>query len=373
MKRLAALKVEKEESKNKLKKVMTPDQIRAQAQKLAEYEAKRKRMLEEFNHYITNRADKLPIMKISYKIQKNWDSVSGYTLAYKDKGKANDILLKNLKAKFEWIKIRARKLGIPPPPELSSFGLFPAEKKRKRSSKILKEVFVSKDIVVDEMHRNLVPPPGVEGSRGLVISEPESGIFFYNRKFDLVFQREEEFHLATTAQLIRIQSAIQRDTLEEMFKKMELAIEARSDVAEARKIVKENLDGLGQYMADIAYLLLYVDDIILTTSIESFLQQITSSLHAKFSMTDLSSLNYFLGILAQRTSACVLLSQSKTPVDIESKLGPDVDPISDFTLSISICMIPFHVSTTTQLTAYTDVDWAEAKYKGVANVVAKTA
>ncbi|GJZ68163.1 ribonuclease H-like domain-containing protein [Tanacetum coccineum] len=32
-----------------------------------------------------------------------------------------------------------------------------------------------------------------------------------------------------------------------------------------------------------------------------------------------------------------------------------------------------HVSTTTQLTTYTDADWAEAEYRGVANIVAKTA
>ncbi|GJX42248.1 hypothetical protein Tco_0257238 [Tanacetum coccineum] len=124
------------------------------------------------------------------------------------------------------------------------------KEEKKRTFEIIKEVFVSEDIVIDGMHRNLVPPPGVEGPRGLVIREPESGIFFYNGNFNLVFQREEEFHLATIVQLIRTQSAIQRDTLEaeEMFKKLELTIEARSDVAEARKIVKENLDGLGQYM-----------------------------------------------------------------------------------------------------------------------------
>nr|GEY33496.1 putative RNA-directed DNA polymerase, eukaryota, reverse transcriptase zinc-binding domain protein [Tanacetum cinerariifolium] len=61
------------------------------------------------------------------------------------------------------------------------------------------------------MHMNLIPPPGVKGSSGLVIKEPESWIFFYNRNFDLVFQREEVFHLATIAQLIRTQSAIKRE------------------------------------------------------------------------------------------------------------------------------------------------------------------
>nr|GFA71145.1 hypothetical protein [Tanacetum cinerariifolium] len=139
---------------------------------------------------------------------------------------------------------------IPPPPQLSSFGLSTAEKKRKRSLEIIKEVFIKEYIIVDGMHRNLIPPQVVVGSRGLVIEEPESRIFFYIGNFDLVFPREEEFYLATTAQLIRIQSAIQRGTLEaeEMFKKIELTIEARNDVTKARRIVKENLDGLGQNM-----------------------------------------------------------------------------------------------------------------------------
>ncbi|GKF43636.1 hypothetical protein Tco_0130188 [Tanacetum coccineum] len=54
-------------------------------------------------------------------------------------------------------------------------------------------------IVVDVMQQNLIPPQGVEGSRGQVIREPESDIFYYNGNFDLVFQREEEFHLASSA------------------------------------------------------------------------------------------------------------------------------------------------------------------------------
>ncbi|GJZ34670.1 ribonuclease H-like domain-containing protein [Tanacetum coccineum] len=54
---------------------------------------------------------------------------------------------------------------------------------------------------------------------------------------------------------------------------------------------------------DTAYLLLYVDDIILTASSSTLLQKIISSLHSEFSMTDLGPLNYFLGISAQRTSS----------------------------------------------------------------------
>ncbi|GJZ24046.1 hypothetical protein Tco_0561505 [Tanacetum coccineum] len=95
---------------------------------------------------------------------------------------------------------------------------------------------------------NLIPPK-VEGSRGRVIREPELDIFYYNGNFDLAFQSEEEFHLASIAQLIRIKDGIQRGTpeAEEMFKKMEMAIEAMDDVIQARKIVQDNLDGLGMY------------------------------------------------------------------------------------------------------------------------------
>ncbi|GJY10948.1 ribonuclease H-like domain-containing protein [Tanacetum coccineum] len=187
--------------------------------------------------------------------------------------------------------------------------------------------------------------------------------------------------------------------------------------------------------SDIAYLLLDVDDIILTTSSSAFLQRIIASLHSEFVMTDLGSLNYFL----------------------ESKLGSDGDPVNDPTLYRSlagalqyltftrpdlsyavqqVCLymhdpcdphfttlkhilryvrgtidygLQLHVSSTTQLIAYTDADWAgcpvtrrstsgycvflgdnllswsaksqatlsrssaEAEYRGVANVVAETA
>ncbi|GJZ14938.1 hypothetical protein Tco_0550615 [Tanacetum coccineum] len=183
-------------------------------------------MLERYNHYITFRADKLPITKISYKInnatkdatmriERNKQPLSltfyekfvlkklGFSewieihaLASKVKSKSNDLLLKNLKAKFEWIKTQAEKLGIPPPSELTPL--------------------ISSD----------------------------------NGNFDLVFQREEEFHLATTTQLIRLQNAIQRGSLEveEMLAKLELTIEAKNDVIEARKVVKHNFDGLGQHI-----------------------------------------------------------------------------------------------------------------------------
>ncbi|GKB27636.1 ribonuclease H-like domain-containing protein [Tanacetum coccineum] len=227
------------------------------------------------------------------------------------------------------------------------------------------------------------------------------------------------------------------------------------------------------YGPDTAYLLLYVDDIILTASSSSLLQRIISLLHAKFAMTDLGPLNYFLGIYATRTTSGIFVSQTKyateilerakmlncnpcrTPVDTEKKLGPEGSLVTDPTLYRSLagalqyltftrpdlsyavqelCLymhdprephlnamkrvlrylrrttdlgLQLFRSTTSQLIAYSDADWAgcsakrrstsgycvfcdnlltwsskrqdmlsrsnaEAEYHGVVNVVAKT-
>ncbi|GJU83107.1 ribonuclease H-like domain-containing protein [Tanacetum coccineum] len=173
-----------------------------------------------------------------------------------------------------------------------------------------------------------------------------------------------------------------------------------------------------QHGSEVAYLLIYVDDIVLTASSTDLLSRIISSLHKEFDMTDLGALNYFLGISVTRNSIDMFLSQKKyafkllkrahmancnptwTPADTESKLGSDGDPISDPTLYRSLAG---------SLVAYTDADWAgcpttrrstsgycvflgdnplswsakrqhtlyrssaEAEYRGVANVVAETA
>ncbi|GJS39579.1 ribonuclease H-like domain-containing protein [Tanacetum coccineum] len=165
--------------------------------------------------------------------------------------------------------------------------------------------------------------------------------------------------------------------------------------------------------SQVAYLLIYVDDIILTASSPALLQQIIDSLHNKFDMTDLGALNYFLGISADRNST-------------ESKLGPNDVPVQDSTLcrspaggglqyltftrpDLSYVVHQVYASATTYLVGYTYADWAgcpsarmstsgycifqgdnllswsakrrhtlscssaEAEYRGVANVVAETA
>ncbi|GKE77233.1 ribonuclease H-like domain-containing protein, partial [Tanacetum coccineum] len=104
----------------------------------------------------------------------------------------------------------------------------------------------------------------------------------------------------------------------------------------------------------VSYLLIYVDDIILTASSSALLQQIIDSLHKEFDMTDLGTLNYFLSIFADRTSTGLFLSQrkyalqllkrahmvncnpSQTPVDTESKLGQEGVLVQDPTLYRSL-------------------------------------
>lgn len=103
-----------------------------------------------------------------------------------------------------------------------------------------------------------------------------------------------------------------------------------------------------------AYLLLYVDYIILTGSSTHLLQQIISRLSKEFSMTSLGPLNYFQGISATRNSTSLFLSQEKyatcilqranmlqfnpcrTPVYTTHKQHADGKPVSDPTLYRSL-------------------------------------
>nr|GEZ90925.1 hypothetical protein [Tanacetum cinerariifolium] len=92
----------------------------------------------------------------------------------------------------EWLE--AKRLGLPLPPELATFGLTTEEKKRKRTE-FIKEVFVIENVRVNGIDRNLIPPPGIMPIQGVVINKPESRIFFMNGNTDIGFQRESEFHL----------------------------------------------------------------------------------------------------------------------------------------------------------------------------------
>lgn len=65
-----------------------------------------------------------------------------------------------------------------------------------------------------------------------------------------------------------------------------------------------------------AYLLLYVDDIILMANNTQLLSSIISSLRDEFAMTDLGRLRHFLGIHAHSNQSDLFLSQKQYAIDL---------------------------------------------------------
>ena len=72
---------------------------------------------------------------------------------------------------------------------------------------------------------------------------------------------------------------------------------------------------------DTAYLLLYVDDIVLTASSPQLLRRVISALQQEFSMKDLGELHHFLGMHVQRSGAGLQLSQRQYMMDILERAG----------------------------------------------------
>ncbi|GJV29363.1 hypothetical protein Tco_1385811 [Tanacetum coccineum] len=193
-------------------------------------EAKKAKLIDEYTQQISFRADLLPITKISYVINSHKEATMKITrgdnhlnlvvylnfllkmlgfsewlevhaLAAKKFGKSNDMLLQSLRSKFQWVLNQDKKIGLLPPPALATFGMTVEERKRKRIE-MIKHVFVKEDVVVDETQRNVAPPPGVVGKKGLM--------------------------------------DIARDSLEAE-EVMGLEIESRHDVEQAREIIMKGL------------------------------------------------------------------------------------------------------------------------------------
>jgi len=101
---------------------------------------------------------------------------------------------------------------------------------------------------------------------------------------------------------------------------------------------------------DTVYLLIYVDDIVLTTSSRALLSRTITALQHEFSLKDLGPLHHFLGISVQQHQGGFFMSQRQyildileragmsdckpcsTPVDTQAKVSADVGPpVSDAT------------------------------------------
>jgi hypothetical protein len=69
----------------------------------------------------------------------------------------------------------------------------------------------------------------------------------------------------------------------------------------------------------IAYLLLYVDDIVLTSNTPAYLDHLITQLSTVFDLKDLGSLHYFLGLQVTRDSSGLYLNQAKYANDLLKK------------------------------------------------------
>jgi len=73
--------------------------------------------------------------------------------------------------------------------------------------------------------------------------------------------------------------------------------------------------------SDLIYLLVYVDDIVLTASSPALLQGTIRALQQEFSMSDLGSLHHFLGMHVQQCDGGLFLSQRQYMLDILTRAG----------------------------------------------------
>ncbi|GJU15069.1 hypothetical protein Tco_1143035 [Tanacetum coccineum] len=143
LKRLSDMKEQEKKSEEELKKILNPATIKAQALK----------------------SNSLPITKISYIVNSSNFETMRIT---RDNDPFNFTVYSDFRLRMlgfsEWLE--AKKLGLPPPPALATFGMTAEERKRKRTE-FIKEVFMIEDVRVDGMERNLIPPPGLCQSRAL--------------------------------------------------------------------------------------------------------------------------------------------------------------------------------------------------------------
>lgn len=73
--------------------------------------------------------------------------------------------------------------------------------------------------------------------------------------------------------------------------------------------------------SSLTYLLLYVDDIIVTGNDPLYTNTLVSQLRLKFDMTDLGALKYFLGLEISHTAAGISVKQTKYARDLLHRFG----------------------------------------------------
>nr|GEU57291.1 hypothetical protein [Tanacetum cinerariifolium] len=181
---LADLKAASVKSKKALKK-LTPTQRMAQERELGDLEAKRKQQMDrtkiEYLNCIEKKADNLPIIKFKFHIEK------ASKMAHMTIARNNQPVNFQVYADF---KLKMLDFTIAPPHQLIDTELPPIEKMRKRIKELIQHVFLNKEVIVDGMERNLVPPQSVTTRKlGEVIKHLKPEILFYNGNVELVMKK----------------------------------------------------------------------------------------------------------------------------------------------------------------------------------------
>lgn len=83
-----------------------------------------------------------------------------------------------------------------------------------------------------------------------------------------------------------------------------------------RQCISDSSLFIKHHGSDVVYVLVYVDDLIISGSNSSFIDEFVKYLNSVFSLKDLGALNFFLGIEVHRTDSGLLLSQRKYILDL---------------------------------------------------------
>nr|GEX57655.1 multiple organellar RNA editing factor 9, chloroplastic-like [Tanacetum cinerariifolium] len=182
-----------------------------------------------------------------------------------------------------------------------------SSKKRKLDERA--EIQVDSDQEEDEMKKYMKIVPGVLHKPPVIVDWKiisEGRISSYH-----IIRADESSRRYTS--MINLLENIDREDLETLWK----LVKAKYGDTRPEEAYERVLWGDLKVMfeptieSEVAYLLIYVDDIILTASSPVLLQQIVDSLHKEFDMTDIGALNYFLGISDVRHPTRLFLSQKK--------------------------------------------------------------
>lgn len=111
------------------------------------------------------------------------------------------------------------------------------------------------------------------------------------------------------------------------------------------------------------YLLLYVDDIIITGSLQSYISDLKATLVVEFQITDLGFLKYFLGLEIHCSCSSFHVNQAKYLKDLLEKTGMVgakscntlISPSCDFYASSIFFLRSFIVSASGWLASVFDV------------------